>query len=200
MENDAEITIPAGGVLHDRTFNLVFTSTFKKTNGKTLTIKDNGNLDNLNITLPSGNFGKLIVSSDYSKVNVKSAGTTNVEFTAICGTDRTLAIGSGVKANYLPDLTNNKGAVVVNGGEISALIVNSREVTQEKKDGVKTGAKTASNGTHWTKNLIIRGASTVNYSGNWWTEVAASPLEKVTVENNAVLTFNAAAKRNCWRS
>ena len=169
--------------------NLIFTSTFKKTNGKELGIIDNNNLDELNITLPNGDFGKLKVTTDYSTALVKSAGETDVEFTAIINKK----VGS---------LTLGKGLNVVANGHSSVA-----EGATYKKDGATVdvvvfysgtqkvaaaGADTKISGTK-VKEVIIAGTVTLNADSKL-DDVKGSPLTTVTIKEGGNLTLNTAAK------
>lgn len=208
MENDYTLELPNALFptdpdrtyqLDDRTLNLVFTSPFKKTNGKVLTIMDKKNLDNLNITLPSGDFGKLHVYTEFSTTKVVSAGATTVEFSANVYNGKQLTLGSGLNVKVL-DTTEagTNGLVVANGANIAALITTrglndanynwnagrtdvDTPVYNQKKD----------NGHIRVNEIIARGTVTISGDINDWTKSA--PLAKVTIENNANATLNALA-------
>ncbi|MCH5309831.1 MAG: hypothetical protein J1E58_08195 [Prevotella sp.] len=181
MENGGKVTLPQGQ--NDRPFNLVFTSTFKKSVGQ-LVIEDKNSLHNLNITLPSGDFGKLKIDTEYSVVNVKSAGTTYVEFSS-ASNERAVTLGNGVKAT-IDEIDAN-----VKGSEVEALIFKTSETATTEKSGVKTKVKNGNNFVY-AKNLVIRGTG-VTVSGISGKDAIENPLNKITVENNSTLTLNGVA-------
>ena len=187
-DDDNVLTVPSKD---DFTVNLIFTNTFKKTNGKELEIIDNNNLDELNITLPDGDFGKLKVTTTHSTALVESAGETDVEFTAVIKNkvgSLTLGKGLDVLATDKSDIASG-ATYKKDGATVDAMVLYSG--SQKAASG---GVATKISGTN-VKEIIVRGSEvTLNADPNL-DGVKSSPLTKVTIEEGATLKLNTAVKK-----
>lgn len=190
MEANSELEMPTG--LDDKTLNLVFTSPFKKAEG-VLTILDQANLDNFNITLPNGNFGGLHIDTRYCTVNVASAGTTDVEFSAnIRNSNYKLTLGSGV--NVSAKYGNISGNVVTNGATIASVIIDNWSLSANGDGkGISSGIynkEVKSDNLLYAKNIVIRTAASIS---GFTDKIKTNPLSKITVEDGATLNLYTAA-------
>lgn len=189
MENGGTINLPTSK-LDDRTFNLKFTSTFKKSVG-ILRISDQDNLDKLNITLPNGNFGELHLDVQYSTVKISGSGNSEVWFSANTNENYKMPPGSGLKvsAKYKDILPADKKNVVADGASVVAVVAENDNV-EANKNGVASGIYGTDNKVINVKSVIARNNETITYA---WSDEKTPTLLSVTAKDGAYVSLKAYA-------
>ena len=191
MTKNSTLKLPfaSGGNYDKLVVNLIFTNTFKKSEG-VLTITDEQHLGKLNITLPDGDFGQLKINADYSTVTIDSDGETDVEISAnMKQSASSLTLGDGLNVVATQDISG-KGEVKTDGATVVALVADGA-VSDIEKSGVKLSIKKGSSNVY-VKEVIARGSIALSAKAN--EAVEDSPLEKVTIKNGKTVTLNTAVE------
>ena len=162
--------------------NLTFNGSFLDTDKNPLALDASSNLDGakVNIVLPGQSFNMILdaakVAATLSSEGVAAIGT----FKAIANTkkENALTIGSGVTVKGIDD--SSTGAIVKNGGDIVALILNAtpKAANYETKKGFKIG-----NGEIFATSLIV------NAAGISITNDKDTPLGDITINKGCDATF-----------
>lgn len=131
----------------------------------------------VNVTLPAAAFDMNLNSAGTAATITSDGATIGKFFTnADANKNNALTIGSGVTINSIDDTAT--GAILLGGGAINALIVNTNPTLVNKK-GFQIG-----NQGIYTNNLIINGAN-ITLGGN-----NDTPLGDIIINKGCKLSFN----------
>jgi hypothetical protein len=184
----ATISIPAG--LDDKTLNVTFAENFKKQTAE-VTIEDLNNLCNLNVTLPAGDFGNLKFNTSYATVSL-SGSSSNVAELAAALNNKALTLKSGVTVKGMRTAAVSSGKVVVDGGSVTALIVDADVTANKDGNGAAINNVKVANGKDqfYVKTLVVEGNRNVLKADN----DNKTTFDKITLAKGADLWFNAKAE------